>query len=139
VAADGGGINSLVKRAMHGTRMMTWQEIRQVSSRLYQLRQYRYVRSTARWRSLSLSDSQDLVQCYQLCCPTAQAGSVAANIFCFLPYLFSSWCAAAAAAAALLVQFYGREVVNLRNEGRWVFLNTLFSVSEAVMYMQVGG
>jgi hypothetical protein len=34
-------------------------------------------------------------------------------------------------------QFYGREVVNLRNEGRWVFLNTLFSVSEAVMYMQV--
>jgi hypothetical protein len=36
-------------------------------------------------------------------------------------------------------QFYGREVVNLRHEGRWVFLNTLFSVSEAVMYMQVGG
>jgi hypothetical protein len=54
--------HSLVKRAMHGTRMMGWQEIR---------------------------------------------------------------------------QFYGREVVNLRNEGRWVFLNTLFSVSEAVMYMQV--
>lgn len=53
---------SLVKRAMHGTRMMSWQEIR---------------------------------------------------------------------------QFYGREVVNLRHEGRWVFLNTLFSVSEAVMYMQV--
>lgn len=55
--------SSLVKRAMHGTRMMTWQEIREL---------------------------------------------------------------------------YGREVVNLRNEGRWVFLNTLFSVSEAVMYMQVG-
>lgn len=34
-------------------------------------------------------------------------------------------------------ELYGREVVNLRNEGRWVFLNTLFSVSEAVMYMQV--
>lgn len=51
----------LVKRAMHGTRMMSWQEIREL---------------------------------------------------------------------------YGREVVNLRNEGRWVFLNTLFSVSEAVMYMQ---
>ena len=34
---------------------------------------------------------------------------------------------------------YGREVVNLRTEGRWVFLNTLFSVSEAVMYMQVCG
>ena len=32
---------------------------------------------------------------------------------------------------------YGREVVNLRNEARWVFLNTLFSVSEAVMYMQL--
>ncbi|KAL6763622.1 putative cytosolic purine 5-nucleotidase [Haematococcus lacustris] len=31
----------------------------------------------------------------------------------------------------------GREVVNLRNEGRWVFLNTLFSVSEAVMYVQL--
>jgi hypothetical protein len=30
-----------------------------------------------------------------------------------------------------------REVVNLRNEGRWVFLNTLFSVSEGVMYMQL--
>ena len=56
--------NSLVKRAMHGTRMLSWQEIRDA---------------------------------------------------------------------------YGREVVNLRNEGRWVFLNTLFSVSEAVMYMQVGG
>ena len=55
---------SLVKRAMHGTRMLSWQEIREQ---------------------------------------------------------------------------YGREVVNLRNEGRWVFLNTLFSVSEAVMYMQVGG
>ncbi|MEW5300941.1 MAG: hypothetical protein WDW36_003832 [Sanguina aurantia] len=34
-------------------------------------------------------------------------------------------------------ELYGREVVNLRNEGRWVFLNTLFSVSEAVMYMQL--
>ena len=32
---------------------------------------------------------------------------------------------------------YGRELVSLRNEGRWQFLNTLFSVSEAVMYMQV--
>lgn len=32
---------------------------------------------------------------------------------------------------------YGRELVNLRNEGRFVFLNTLFSVSEAVLYMQV--
>lgn len=32
---------------------------------------------------------------------------------------------------------YGREIVNLRNESRWVFLNTLFSVSEAVMYMQL--
>lgn len=33
---------------------------------------------------------------------------------------------------------YGRELVDLRKEGRWEFLNTLFSVSEAVMYMQVG-
>ena len=31
---------------------------------------------------------------------------------------------------------YGREVVNLRNEGRWVFLNTLFSISEAVLFCQ---
>ena len=34
-------------------------------------------------------------------------------------------------------QSYGRELVTLRNEGRFVFLNTLFSVSEAVLYMQV--
>lgn len=32
---------------------------------------------------------------------------------------------------------YGRTLVNLRHESRWVFLNTLFSVSEAVMYMQM--
>lgn len=34
-------------------------------------------------------------------------------------------------------EVYGRELVNLKNESRWSFLNTLFSVSEAVMYMQV--
>lgn len=34
-------------------------------------------------------------------------------------------------------EVYGRELVNLRNETRWTFLNTLFSVSEAVMYAQV--
>ena len=33
-------------------------------------------------------------------------------------------------------EVYGRELVNLKNEGRWSFLNTLFSVSEAVMYLQ---
>ena len=32
---------------------------------------------------------------------------------------------------------YGRELINLRDESRWVFLNTLFSVSEAVMYAQM--
>jgi len=32
---------------------------------------------------------------------------------------------------------YGRETVSLRNESRWVFLNTLFSVSEAVMFAQL--
>ncbi|KAL4547860.1 hypothetical protein Ndes2526B_g07081 [Nannochloris sp. 'desiccata'] len=32
---------------------------------------------------------------------------------------------------------YGRETVSLRNESRWVFLNTLFSVSEAVMFTQL--
>lgn len=35
-----------------------------------------------------------------------------------------------------LKQTYKRELVNLKND-RWVFLNTLFSVSEAVLYMQV--
>ena len=32
---------------------------------------------------------------------------------------------------------YGRELISLRNEPRFNFLNTLFSVSEALMYMQV--
>ena len=32
---------------------------------------------------------------------------------------------------------YGREYVNLRNEDRYEFLNTLFSVSEAVIYQQL--
>lgn len=36
-----------------------------------------------------------------------------------------------------LRESYGRELVNLRNETRYYFLNTLFSVSEGVMYMQV--
>lgn len=36
-----------------------------------------------------------------------------------------------------LRETYGRELVNLKNEARYGFLNTLFSVSEAVMYMQV--
>lgn len=35
-------------------------------------------------------------------------------------------------------EMYGRELVDLRKESRWEFLNTLFSVSEAVAYMQVG-
>ena len=35
-----------------------------------------------------------------------------------------------------LRESYGRELVSLRNEQRYTFLNTLFSVSEAVMYMQ---
>ena len=38
---------------------------------------------------------------------------------------------------AELRETYGRELVNLRNEARYGFLNTLFSVSEAVMYCQV--
>ena len=32
---------------------------------------------------------------------------------------------------------YGRETVSLSNSSRWVFLNTLFSVSEAVMFAQL--
>ncbi|OWM67376.1 hypothetical protein CDL15_Pgr000828 [Punica granatum] len=34
-------------------------------------------------------------------------------------------------------EIYGRELVDLRKETRWEFLNTLFSVSEAVAYMQM--
>uniref|UniRef100_A0A2P2J9V3 5'-nucleotidase domain-containing protein 4 n=3 Tax=Rhizophora mucronata TaxID=61149 RepID=A0A2P2J9V3_RHIMU len=34
-------------------------------------------------------------------------------------------------------EMYGRELVDLRKESRWVFLNTLFSVSEAVAFMQM--
>ncbi|CAA6663665.1 unnamed protein product [Spirodela intermedia] len=33
-------------------------------------------------------------------------------------------------------EIYGRELVDLRKESRWEFLNTFFSVSEAVMYTQ---
>ncbi|KAF8392730.1 hypothetical protein HHK36_023079 [Tetracentron sinense] len=36
-------------------------------------------------------------------------------------------------------EIYGRELVDLRKKSRWEFLNTLFSVSEAVVYMQVVG
>jgi hypothetical protein len=32
-------------------------------------------------------------------------------------------------------EMYGRELVNLQSESRWEFLNTIFSVSEVVMYM----
>lgn len=32
---------------------------------------------------------------------------------------------------------YGREMVDLRDEARWVFINTLFSVSECSLYMQL--
>ncbi|KAK8548902.1 hypothetical protein V6N13_054331 [Hibiscus sabdariffa] len=34
-------------------------------------------------------------------------------------------------------EIYGRELVDLRKESQWEFLNTLFSVSEAVAYMQM--
>ncbi|GAB4859005.1 hypothetical protein Ancab_010476 [Ancistrocladus abbreviatus] len=34
-------------------------------------------------------------------------------------------------------EIYGRELVDLRKEARWEFLNTFFSVSEAVVYMQM--
>ncbi|KAL3321512.1 hypothetical protein AABB24_039238 [Solanum stoloniferum] len=34
-------------------------------------------------------------------------------------------------------EIYGRELVDLRKENKWEFLNTLFSVSEAVAYMQL--
>ncbi|XP_050216712.1 uncharacterized protein LOC126667705 [Mercurialis annua] len=34
-------------------------------------------------------------------------------------------------------EMYGRESIDLRKESRWEFLNTFFSVSEAVAYMQM--
>ncbi|KAH1147844.1 hypothetical protein GYH30_042806 [Glycine max] len=34
-------------------------------------------------------------------------------------------------------EIYGRELVDLRQKSRWEFLNTFFSVSEAVAYMQM--
>ncbi|XP_059450053.1 uncharacterized protein LOC132181025 [Corylus avellana] len=34
-------------------------------------------------------------------------------------------------------EMYGRELVDLRKESQWEFMNTLFSVSEAVAYMQM--
>ncbi|XP_075476411.1 uncharacterized protein LOC142517833 [Primulina tabacum] len=34
-------------------------------------------------------------------------------------------------------EMYGRELVDLRKQSQWEFLNTLFSVSEAVAYMQM--
>ncbi|KAI4344700.1 hypothetical protein L6164_011897 [Bauhinia variegata] len=34
-------------------------------------------------------------------------------------------------------EMYGRELVDLRKESQWEFLNTLFSISEAVAYMQM--
>lgn len=34
-------------------------------------------------------------------------------------------------------EIYGRELVDLRNQSRWEFLNTFFSVSEALAYAQV--
>jgi 5'-nucleotidase len=34
---------------------------------------------------------------------------------------------------------YGRDLVQLAQSARWVFLNTLFSVSEGCMYMQARG
>ncbi|KAH0993225.1 hypothetical protein GBA52_004708 [Prunus armeniaca] len=41
--------------------------------------------------------------------------------------------------ASISNEMYGRELVDLRKESRWEFLNTLFSVSEAVAYMQAVG
>ncbi|KAH9558337.1 hypothetical protein CY35_06G003500, partial [Sphagnum magellanicum] len=34
-------------------------------------------------------------------------------------------------------EIYGEELVNLRNDSRWEFLNTLFSISESVICMQM--
>ncbi|KAM7278149.1 hypothetical protein ACFE04_005283 [Oxalis oulophora] len=36
-----------------------------------------------------------------------------------------------------VTEIYGRELVDLRKESKWEFLNTLFSVSEAVAFMQM--
>lgn len=46
--------------------------------------------------------------------------------------MFKCWCTF----CILISEIYGRELVDLK-QSRWEFLNTLFSVSEAVMFMQV--
>ena len=56
-----------------------------------------------------------------------------ANVTSLLKLFDSSRCL-----IAQVRESYGRQLVNLRNESRFIFLNTLFSVSEAVLYMQVG-
>lgn len=50
------------------------------------------------------------------------------------PVVIFSWCVLLRTYES---EMYGRELVDLRKENRWEFLNTLFSVSEAVAYMQV--
>ncbi|KAG5555414.1 hypothetical protein RHGRI_012825 [Rhododendron griersonianum] len=59
------------------------------------------------------------------------------NIWNFVaPVVIFSWCVLLPTYES---EMYGRELVDLRKENRWEFLNTLFSVSEAVAYMQMVG
>ncbi|KAI8561984.1 hypothetical protein RHMOL_Rhmol04G0383300 [Rhododendron molle] len=59
------------------------------------------------------------------------------NIWNFVaPVVIFSWCVLLPTYES---EMYGRELVDLRKENRWEFLNTLFSVSEAVAYMQAVG
>ncbi|KAF7145349.1 hypothetical protein RHSIM_Rhsim04G0249000 [Rhododendron simsii] len=89
-----------VKRAMHGTRMLS---NRAVSSVVYD----------------SMCNLHFL------------------NIWNFVaPVVIFSWCVLLPTYES---EMYGRELVDLRKENRWEFLNTLFSVSEAVAYMQAVG
>lgn len=48
-----------------------------------------------------------------------------------------NWCVVLLNFVCNGTEIYGRELVDLRKESQWEFLNTLFSVSEAVAYMQV--
>ena len=129
---------SFVKRAMHGTRMLTPAEVR-------------HQRAGQGWAGLVPGAA---AQAPVALCPRpavlVSPGSHHRRAPSPDPHpLLPTWKScnllwpgslshSPTLAAAQVREAYGRELINLRNEQRYVFLNTLFSVSEAVLYMQVG-
>ncbi|KAL3688341.1 hypothetical protein R1sor_014650 [Riccia sorocarpa] len=86
-----------VKRAMHGTRMISNRAIRYGLDVLYRFRH--------------------------------QLRGLKPTLLVVIAHLTILW--------SFTSELYGRELVDLRNERRWEFLNTLFSISEAGLYMQM--